>query len=68
METGPASVDSVDFCKEVVEGLHIIKFVVEWNGGWVREEILDDSSAELFSSLLEALNTSAPHMAIHFRS
>ena len=68
METGPALVDSVDLCKEVIEGRRVVEFIVKWNDGQVKEEILDGLSADSSSSLSEVLNTSAAHTAVLFWS
>ena len=67
VETGPASVNGIDLCKEVIEGPCIIEFGTERNDGQLEEEILDVSSAESSSLSLEVLNTSAPRMAVLFR-
>ena len=68
VETGLASINGIDLCKEVVEGHRVVEFAIEWNGGWLAEEILDDSSAGSSSLSLEILNTSATCIAVLFQS
>ena len=68
VETGPALIDGVNFGEEVVEGHRIVEFAIKWNDGQVEKGILNVSSAGSLSSLLEVLDTSVAHIAIHFWS